>query len=197
MTDLFPVFLFALSSSLTPGPNNFMILNSGLTFGVKKSLPHYWGICLGFPIMALAVALGFGAVFMKYHWLKQTLKIIGIIYILYLAWQIAFATGSNSSEKSAGKPLNFFQASLFQWVNPKAWLMAISAISIFSITNNYLSNAVIISAIFLFFCLPCVGAWLLFGASLQKILKEKKHQQWFNRAMAVCLVASIALIFID
>jgi len=173
-----------------------MILNSGLKFGIQKSLPHYLGICLGFPLMVLIVALGFGEIFQKYLWLKHILKIIGSAYMLYLAWQILFAS-SNPKASHAVKPLSFLQAVMFQWANPKAWLMAIGAISVFTAVANYIYNALVISGLFLLMCLPCIGVWLVFGASLRKILKNEKHQRWFNIVMATCLVASIAMIIID
>ena len=196
MSYLLPLILFCLSTTLTPGPNNFMILNSGLKFGIQKSLPHYLGICLGFPLMVLIVALGFGEIFQKYLWLKHILKIIGSAYMLYLAWQILFAS-SNPKASHAVKPLSFLQAVMFQWANPKAWLMAIGAISVFTAVANYIYNALVISGLFLLMCLPCIGVWLVFGASLRKILKNEKHQRWFNIVMATCLVASIAMIIID
>ena len=196
MNDLLPFLLFSFSTLMTPGPNNFMLMNSGLKFGIKKSLPHYLGICLGFPLMVLIVSLGFGEIFQKYVWLKISLKILGSAYMLYLAWQILFSTSNPKSEKVA-KPLSFFQAVMFQWVNPKAWLMAIGAISIFSLMANSIYNAIAISSIFLLIGLPCIGSWLLFGASLQRFIKNERHQKWFNRVMAVCLIASIAMVIID
>ncbi len=196
INDLLPLFLFCISTTLTPGPNNFMIMNSGMYFGLKKSLPHYFGISFGFPAMVLLVALGLGAVFMKYSWIKQSLKIIGCLYMLYLAWQILIST-YNSNLSNTKKPFNFFQAFLFQWVNPKAWLMAIGTISIFTLTQNYFNNALIISLIYLLACIPCTGAWLLFGKFLQKILTKPSHRVWFNIVMAVGLVASIGMIIYD
>ncbi|MBS0359378.1 MAG: LysE family translocator [Proteobacteria bacterium] len=196
MTELFPIVLFTISSSLTPGPNNFMLMSSGLHFGIKKSLPHYFGICLGFFAMVLIIALGLGAVFMESLWLKQALKILGSAYMLYLAFQILTAH-TKPKAAHAAKPLSFIQAVLFQWVNPKAWLMAVGAISIFTLSDHYLTNAVLISTMFLLAFIPCGAVWLLFGKFLQKILKEDKHRLWFNVAMAICLVASIALIFFD
>ena len=196
MNALIPLLLFCLSTTLTPGPNNFMIMNSGLKFGVQKSLPHYLGICLGFPLMVLIVALGLGDILQKYLWLKSILKIIGSAYMLYLAWHILFALADPKTSQAA-KPLNFLQAALFQWANPKAWLMAIGAISVFTIASNYIYNAFIISGLFFLMCLPCIGVWLVFGASLRKYLKNEKHQRWFNIIMAACLVASIAMIIFD
>lgn len=196
MSDLIPILMFSIAATLTPGPNNFMIMNSGLNFGLKRSLPHYLGICFGFPIMVLIVALGFGAIFLKYFWLKQLLKVVGSAYILYLAWCIV-STLAQPKDGAAAKPFSFLQALLFQWVNPKAWMMAIGAISIFSTTENHFHNAFAISTVFLFVCLPCLGLWLIFGTFLQKILKNEKHQKRFNMAMAICLVASIGMMVIE
>jgi threonine/homoserine/homoserine lactone efflux protein len=172
-------------------------MNSGMHYGIKKSMPHYMGICLGFPVMLLIVALGFGAIFTKYLWIKEILKIIGSLYMLYLAWQVIKSSIADSNGQQVGKPFSFTQAVLFQWVNPKAWLMAVGAISIFSLTANYFSNAIALSTLFFLVLIPCLAVWLVFGAVLQKILTDKKHQKIFNSVMALCLVASIALIFID
>lgn len=197
MHNLIPLILFTLSSSLTPGPNNFMIMNSGMNYGIRKSLPHFLGICIGFPVMLLIVALGFGAIFIKYAWIKEVLKIIGSIYMLYLAWQITKTTLSDHNKQPDAKPFSFMQAFLFQWVNPKAWLMAIGAVSLFTIIGSYYANAMAISIIFFVMLLPCLGAWLVCGTMLQKILSHDSHRRLFNIVMAVALVASIGLIFIE
>jgi len=197
MADLFPLLLFSISTTLTPGPNNFMLLNSGLHFGIKRSLPHYLGICLGFQMMVLLVALGLGKVFTLYAWINQVLKIMGVIYMLYLAWQILNIRVNCQEKSNIKKPFSFSQAIMFQWVNPKAWLMAISAISIFSISVNYLVNAFAISTMFLLICLPCLGIWLIFGVILQNALKEDKHHRWFNISMAICLVASVIMMILE
>lgn len=196
MNDLIPIILFSIATMITPGPNNLMVMNSGLNFGIKKSLPHYFGVCLGFPLMVLVVALGLGTVFEKYIWLKHILKIIGSAYILYLALQI-LKTSAQAKIAGLAKPLSMLQAILFQWVNPKAWLMAIGAISIYAIAENYFYNAVAISVLFFFVCLPCLLVWLVFGVSLQKILKEERHVRYFNIFMAMFLVASIMMIVFD
>ena len=196
MRDLVPFLLFAISSSLTPGPNNFMVMNSGMNFGIKRSLPHYFGICLGFAVMILMVALGLGAVFTKYVWLKEVLKVVGSIYMFYLAYKI-LVSHNKPSMSPERKPLTFLQASLFQWVNPKAWLMGVGAISIFILSSNYFYNALLISFLYFLTCIPCTGVWMLFGKVLQKILKKDSHRVWFNIIMALALVASIGMIFID
>jgi threonine/homoserine/homoserine lactone efflux protein len=196
MNEIIPLLLFAISTTFTPGPNNLMVMNSGMHFGIKQSLPHYFGICVGFPAMVLMVAVGLGAVFTEYAWIKHILKIVGSIYMLYLAWQI-LTSHSKASSSQTRKPLSFLQAVMFQWVNPKAWLTAIGTISIFTVTHNYFSNAFVISTIYLLMCLPCVGAWLLFGKFLQHILKKNSHRIAFNIAMALALVASIGMIIFD
>lgn len=196
MTNYVPLLLFAMSTTFTPGPNNFMIMNSGMNFGIKKSLPHYFGICVGFPLMVLMVALGLGVVFTKYLWIKQVLKIVGSVYMLYLAWQILRSHSKGNTDKTS-RPLSFIQALLFQWVNPKAWLMAVGTISIFTMARSAFSNAAIVSGVYFFMCIPCIGAWLLFGKVLQHILKKDSHRVLFNIVMSVALVASIGMIIFE
>ncbi len=193
--NLVPLLLFAFSASFTPGPNNIMIMDSGMNFGLKKSLPHYFGICLGFPLMCLMVALGLGAIFVKYAWVKEFLKILGSIYMLYLSWKIL--TSHSKKNFQLRKPFHFLQAVIFQWINPKAWLMGIGTISIFTISNNYLANAILISCIYFLIGVPCVGSWLLFGNYLNRILTKDSHRVWFNIIMALALVASIGMIWLD
>jgi threonine/homoserine/homoserine lactone efflux protein len=196
MKDFFPFLLFAISSSLTPGPNNFMLMNSGMHFGTRRSLPHYFGICLGFAIMILIVAIGLGAVFTQYAWIKYTLKILGSAYMLYLAYQVVISH-SKPENAATKKPLTFLQASLFQWVNPKAWMMGVGAIAIFVLSDNYVLNAVLISFIYFITCIFCTGAWLVLGNYLQVILKTDRHRIWFNIIMAVALVASIVKMIFE
>lgn len=196
MNELIPFLLFAISATITPGPNNIMLMNSGLNFGLQKSLPHYLGICFGFPTMILLVALGFSAIFTEFAWIKDVLKIVGSIYMLYLAWQILI-TSTKPDLLQVRKPFSFLQAVLFQWINPKAWLIAASTISIFTLVTNYFRNAIMIG--FAYFCIgvPCVGAWLLFGKFMQQILKTDRHRVWFNVLMALALVSSILMIWVD
>jgi len=196
MADLLPILMFSTAATFTPGPNNFMIMNSGMSFGLRRSLPHYLGICLGFPLMVLLVALGCGAIFFEYQWLKEGLKIAGSGYMLYLAWCIATSSSAPKDQREA-KPFSFLQAIVFQWINPKAWMMAIGAISIFSITESHLHNALAISTIFFLVCLPCLGIWLVCGAFLQRVLKNERQQKCFNIIMALALVASIAMMFFE
>ncbi len=171
-------------------------MNSGMHFGTRKSLPHYFGICLGFSIMIVIVALGLGAVFTKYTWIKTTLKYVGSAYMLYLAYQITISH-NRPDHVTTKKPLTFLQAALFQWVNPKAWMMGVGAISIYTLSTNFMLNAVLISALYLVACIFCTGAWLVLGNYMNALLKTERQRVWFNIVMAAALVASIVKMFFD
>ncbi len=198
MHPLYPLLLFAISTSVTPGPNNIMLLSSGLNYGTRRTLPHCLGIAIGFPVMAIIVALGFGVIFQKYYWIKESLKIIGSLYMLYLAWKIASSTQSVKAKKpTVKKPLSFMQAAMFQWVNPKAWLMAIGVVSIFTFSHNALVNALGIGTVYLVVCSCTTTTWAALGHYLQKWLSNDRRRHCFNIIMALLLVLSIVLIFIE
>lgn len=186
------LILFTLASSITPGPNNTLILASGVNHGVKKSLPHFLGICVGFPLMVIAVGLGAGTLFKQFPAVQIGLKIIGVCYLLYLAFKVATAP-TNRMESENKKPFTFFQAALFQWVNPKAWIMAIGSVVTFSsVSGNYLVEVIFIAMNFVLFGAPCTGLWLLFGASLKNLLSNPVRLRIFNAVMAILLVMSLA-----
>ena len=185
------IILFAASTTVTPGPNNIMIMTSGLNYGVKNSIPHLLGICFGFPAMVIMVGLGFSVVFEMYPLIHEVIKVIGIAYLLYLAWLIA-SSSPTSLEVESSKPFSFTQAALFQWVNPKAWVMATGAVSAYtSITADIFSQVLFIALAFFIVAFPCVGIWLFFGVGLKKFLNSPKHQKIFNLSMALLLVASV------
>lgn len=191
MELILAIALFAFSSGITPGPNNIMLMTSGVNFGVKRSIPHLLGISLGFPTMILAIGLGLSALFQSYPIIHQVIKVVGIGYLLYLSWLIA-----NSSSKMEGKaitkPFSFIQAAAFQWVNPKGWIMAVGAIATFTSVQQDLTPQVItIATVFLCVAFPCAIVWLGFGVALKRILKNQRQQKIFNITMAVLLVASI------
>ncbi|GLP95109.1 LysE family translocator [Paraferrimonas sedimenticola] len=185
------VFAFAFTSTVTPGPNNVMIMTSGLNHGVERSLPHLCGICLGFPLMVLLVGLGFGAVFERFEFLHWLIKIVGVLYLLYLAWQIANSAPTSLNGESK-PPFSFLQAAAFQWVNPKAWVMATGAVAAYtSISADIWWQVGWIVAAFALVAFPCVGAWLVFGVLLKRWLSKPSQQRLFNWSMALLLVLSI------
>jgi len=190
------ILLFALSASITPGPNNIMIMASGVNFGVNRSLPHLLGICFGFPVMLIMVGLGLSTIFVEYPSLHEVIKVLGLIYLLYLARKIAFSAPA-SLEGSVSKPFSFSQAAFFQWVNPKAWVMAISAISAFtSPSSGVYIEVLVISLIFFLVTFPCVGAWLFFGVGLKRFLRSQNYLRLFNASMASLLVVSVLPVIV-
>ena len=197
MELILPILLFAVSAGITPGPNNIMLMASGLNYGVKKSIPHLLGVVFGFPVMTILIGLGFEIVFQKFPVLHEIIKIVGILYLIYLAWRIA-----TSSKQSAGgakaTPLRFWQAVLFQWVNPKAWIMATSAIAAYtSLSSDFFTQVLIIALTFMLVAFPCAGSWLVFGSSLKRYLQKPAYQQAFNVTMALLLIASIMPVVIE
>jgi threonine/homoserine/homoserine lactone efflux protein len=187
----FAVLFFAFSSSITPGPNNLMIMSSGLNYGVKASLPHLAGICIGFPLMVLLIGVGFGVVFSAVPWLHTLIKIVGLLYLCWLAWRIASSPVS-TLDSQLKPPLSFWQAFMFQWVNAKAWVMATGAVAAFTTVGGVLWWEVSqITLAFLLLSLPCVGCWLVFGAGLRRILTKALWQRLFNLLMAGLLLWSM------
>jgi threonine/homoserine/homoserine lactone efflux protein len=190
--DLMLAFaLFAFVTSVTPGPNNAMLLASGVNFGFQRTIPHILGISSGFLVLVLAVGLGLGAVFTAYPVLYTLLRYAGAAYLLYLAWNIARSGPASEDTEGKGKPLGFWGAAAFQWVNPKAWVMAIGAISTYTPLQGYTTNVVIIATVFALINAPSVGAWAGFGSVLRNVLRDRRWLRVFNFGMAALLVISL------
>ena len=185
------IFFFGVSTGVTPGPNNIMLMTSGMNFGIKRSIPHVLGICVGFPVMIILIGLGFSIVFEKLPILHEVIKILGLVYLLYLSWLIASASPDKLESKES-KPFTFLQAALFQWVNPKAWVVATSSISAYTtLEGNIYSQVLIIAIAFFFAAIIATSTWLVFGKGIKQILQSAKQQRIFNISMAALLVASV------
>ncbi len=185
------ILLFAFASGITPGPNNMMILSSGLNYGIRRSMPHMAGIALGFTFMLLVIGLGMGTLFDRLPILHRIIQVVGVVYMLYLAWKIASAPVQDIQTGDA-RPFSFWQAFLFQWVNPKAWVMGTGAFATYTnMDSNIYVQMLIITLIFAITTVPCLLVWAGLGASLQHLLQKPAYQQWFNRIMGVLLVLSI------
>ena len=182
--------LFAFVSSITPGPNNLMLLASGVNHGFRATLPHMAGISTGFFILLASVGLGLGLLFAQVPQLYLVLKWLGAAYLLYLAWGVATAGAPKDAE--ATHPLGFWGAASFQWVNPKAWVMAVGAFS--SYVPAHSGSALVLGAAALFAAvnLPAIGLWALCGSRLRHWLRIPRYRRIFNGVMAVLLVASLA-----
>jgi|TARA_B110000211_G_C14048789_1_gene540228 threonine/homoserine/homoserine lactone efflux protein len=185
------IFFFGVSTGITPGPNNIMLMTSGMNFGIKRSIPHVLGICVGFPVMIILIGLGFSIVFEKFPILHEVIKILGLVYLLYLSWLIANASPDKLESKES-KPFTFLQAALFQWVNPKAWVVATSSISAYTtLEGNIYSQVFIIAISFFFAAIIATSTWLVFGKGIKQVLQSTKQQRIFNISMAALLVASV------
>jgi threonine/homoserine/homoserine lactone efflux protein len=190
------IFIFAISSTVTPGPNNIMIMTSGLNYGVKNSIPHLLGICFGFPVMVIVIGFGFSVIFERYPLFNEIIKILGVVYLLYLSWLIA-SSSPVSLEGTKSKPLSFTQAALFQWVNPKAWVVATGAVSAYtSVSSDFFVQVIFIALAFLIVAIPSLGTWLIFGVGIKKYLKSPTHQKIFNLSMALLLILSVLPVLI-
>ncbi|WP_095131836.1 LysE family translocator [Pseudomonas sp. Irchel s3h14] len=189
--------LFALVTSITPGPNNTMLLASGVNFGFNRTIPHMLGITCGFFVLVVAVGLGLGAVFQTYPLLYSVLRYVGAAYLLYLAWKIAHSGPVSESEKGESKPISYLGAAAFQWVNPKAWIMAIGAISTYTPMQGYFTNVIVIAAVFALINLPSVSVWAGCGTLLRNVLKDRRWLRLFNWGMALLLVASLYPLLLE
>jgi threonine/homoserine/homoserine lactone efflux protein len=194
--DYLALSLFAISSSITPGPNNMMMLASGVNYGFRRSMPHLLGISLGFCFMIVAVGLGLAALFQQFPVLHTLLKVAGTLYMLWLAYKIA--TSNSRIEGKNGKPMTFLQACAFQWVNPKAWMMALGALSTYPVAGAaYFPQVLLVAVVFGIFNGPCVAVWLGLGSGLKKYLDQAVYLKVFNYLMAALLVASLYPIALE
>ena len=174
-----------------------MLLASGVNFGLRRSLPHMFGISLGFMLLVAAVGLGLGQLFEQVPLLYSVLRYLGAAYLLYLAWKIANSGAPDHQANAAGKPFSFLQAAAFQWVNPKAWIMAIGAITTYTPQDNFVVSVLLIAALFALVNCPSVGLWTIAGSMLRNWLNNARALRVFNIGMALLLVASLYPIFAD
>lgn len=182
---------FSFVSSITPGPNNLMLMASGANYGLRRTLPHMYGISLGHAFMVTMVGIILLRIFETYPVLNLVLKTLSVTYMLWLAWRIANAVPPEA-KRVIGKPLTFLQAAAFQWVNPKAWFMAITAISAYAPQDrNSIVGALMIAGIFACVNFPSVSVWAWMGVQLRRFLDNPKRLRVFNITMALLLVASL------
>lgn len=182
---------FAVASSITPGPNNIMLMTSGTNFGFRRTVPHMLGVSLGFALMIVLVGLGLAELFARYPVAHQVLKWVSVAYLLYLAWKIATARPPSEGAAAKGTPMTFVQAALFQWVNPKAWTMALTGVTVYIPPVDPWIGLLLVAALFGAINLPCVGLWAAMGVKLRRWLGDARRLRQFNVAAAVLLVGSL------
>ncbi|MDZ4095199.1 MAG: LysE family translocator [Paracoccaceae bacterium] len=188
--DLFLALVaFAFVTSVTPGPNNLMLMASGVNFGFQRTVPHMLGVALGFVLMVTLVGLGLAGLFQAEPRAVLGLKIVSVVYMLWLAWKIAHSAAPKEGQ-AGGRPLTFGQAAAFQWVNPKAWAMALTATSVYA-PERSVAAMVLVAVVFGAVNLPSVGLWALMGQGMRHFLTRPAWLRGFNWGMAVLLVASL------
>lgn len=195
----FALLVFAFVTSVTPGPNNLMLLASGVNFGFRRTVPHMMGIGIGFFVLLLSVGFGLGAVLETVPSVYIALKFAGGAYMIYLAWKIAVSRSignanvpiGGAADGASGTPMTFLQAAAFQWVNPKAWVMAVTGIATYASHDNYFWMVFVVSSVFALVNLPSVSIWAGFGTLLRNWLSDPVKLKWFNIVMALLLVASL------
>ncbi|EGT3586126.1 LysE family translocator [Proteus mirabilis] len=196
----FDIFLslaiFSFVTSITPGPNNIMLLASGINFGFKRTMPHAIGVSLGFFVMLLAVGIGIGALIKSSPIIYNILKYLGALYLLWLAWKTAISHSVEQNSNKQGSPLTLLEAALFQWINPKSWMMAISGITLYTSPQYPYISMLLVAIIFTLINFPCVAIWATFGHSLRERLKNPKILKLFNFIIGGLLALSaISVLF--
>jgi len=186
----------AFTAAFTPGPNNALVASSGANFGYRSTLPHILGIALGFSFMVFMVGFFLGALFEKSQLVREILRWGGAALLLYIAWKIAMS-GGLSSGKTAARPFRFIEAAGFQWVNPKAWAMAIAIPAQFITGENQVLSALIVAAVFLIVGVSSASSWALAGQALTRWINTADRLRWFNIAMGVMIAGCVVLIFLE
>jgi threonine/homoserine/homoserine lactone efflux protein len=190
--------LVALSfvASITPGPNNLMLIASGMNHGIRRTMPHVAGVSLGFAFLIFVVAMGLGTVFERYSAIEQVLKVLGGLYLLYLAWRIFNTTAVRQGEATE-RPMTFVEAALFQWVNPKAWVFATTATSTLLVTtSSVVAGAAALTFGIWIVNLPCILAWLVSGAAAAQWVNDDRRTMLMNRFLGVLLAGTVILLFV-
>ena len=184
--------VFAVVMSGTPGPNNMMLLASGVNFGFRRSLPHMLGISFGVMLLLLGVGFGLHEVFQRWPVIFTVIKYAGGAYLIWLAWMIANSGPlEDGTGEAKGRPMRFIEAAAFQWINPKAWVMAVGAMATYTVESSYAMTVIIVALVFGAVSGPSTGTWTVFGVALKRFLADPRANRIFNVTMAMALVASL------
>lgn len=189
------LMVFAFVSSITPGPNNIMLMTSGINFGFARTIPHMLGVAIGFTFMIVMVGIGIMGLIEAIPGSQTIITVASGLYLLYMAWKIATTDTTPAAKtgegESASKPFTFIQAALFQWVNPKAWTMALTSIAAYAPKSQGWVGVVMVAGVFGIINLPSTGSWAYMGAKLRRFLSDPQRLKIFNITAAILLVASL------
>ncbi len=188
---LLALCVFAVVSSITPGPSNFMLLASGANFGFRRTLPQLFGISAGFGSVLLGVGLGLGALLAAVPALHLALKVAAAAWLLHLAWRLGTARSMAGGSATLARPMTFCEAAAFQWVNPKAWIAAGSTMAVYTVAEAPIHSVLVIAVVFATAILPSLAAWAGFGVALREVLSNSARLRWFNITMGLLLAASL------
>lgn len=193
MTELLPLMSYCLVMSGTPGPNNVMLATSGANFGYRGALPAILGIQSGVFVQTMLMCLGLGSVFIAYPMAQTVLRIAGSVYLIFLAWKLS---GASVGEAHTPKPVSFTEAAVFQALNPKSWVKAVTLASVFMPSGlSTLNAALLVAVIGTLVGTPCSIMWALFGVSIRRLLKDPRKQRVFNLTMGAILLV-LAILFL-
>ncbi|PHR62343.1 MAG: hypothetical protein COA47_04560 [Robiginitomaculum sp.] len=188
------LIVFAFVASITPGPNNLMLMASGANFGFRRTIPHMLGVGIGFSVMVVLVGIGLVQVFDLYPISRTILKVFSVGYMVFLALKIARSAPPDTRQQS-GVPITFVQAALFQWVNPKAWAMALGSVTLYAASQD-LQAILLVALTFGLVNLPCVSSWAVLGQQMRRWLNSPRRLQIFNFSMAFLLIASLVPVIL-
>jgi threonine/homoserine/homoserine lactone efflux protein len=192
--QLIPIVLFMVSSSITPGPNNTMLMTSGVNFGMRRTVPHFLGVQIGFSVLLLSVGLGLHGMLARFPGFYDAVRFAGAAYMLLIAWKLGVSRSGPALAGQTLRPMGFWAAVGFQWLNPKAWVMAVTCMSTFLPPEAALGQIGLLALLFMAGGSPCSMAWVAFGSSMRQWLDDPLRLRVFNITMALALVASMALI---
>lgn len=195
LETFFALVVYAFVTSVTPGPNNMMLMASGVNFGFRRTIPHMLGIALGFFALLLAVGFGLGALLLAFPLAQTALKIASVVYMVWPAWKVATSRSIGEGAASSS-PLTFLQAASFQWVNPKAWAMALVAMGAYTNVEHPALSVVLVGIAFALVNFPSVSVWAGFGVALRGFLAHPRRLRIFNGAMGLALLLSIVPILL-
>jgi len=196
MNELAPIVSYLLVMSITPGPNNLMLTASGVNFGFGRTLPHMLGIVVGLAIQTYLTALGLGVLFTEVPIVREGLKVVGVAYLLWMSWKIVGVQVANATERA--RPLRAYEATAFQFVNPKAWIMTTTLTTLFLPASTQPQWAgLYLAAILALVHFPCISVWALFGSGLKRVLVEAKVRRIFNLVMCVLLLGTAVAIVLQ
>ena len=193
--QLIPLIFFSIAAAFTPGPNNIIGSYSGFNFGIKRSIPLILGVTFGYTILIILAAGGLNIVFNAYPILKTIIKIVGSIFLIYLAYKISFQ--NQVQQKTIKNPVKFYDTFIFQFVNPKGVFAAITSISLFvELGDNYLLHSIIVVTVSFFCAVTSITSWCLLGKFLRRFAENKKFIQRFNYTMSISLIVCVILIYL-